>query len=79
MDLFDKPKGGTELMYDELIKRLPKSFLEEFSIFNYHYQADFTKTTIFWNQLSYDQDAVQFLRTPSYRDKIDYFVFVSHW
>jgi len=79
MDLFDKPKGGTELMYNELIKRLPKSFLEEFSIFNYYYQADFTKTTIFWNQLSYDQDAVQFLRTPSYRDKIDYFVFVSHW
>jgi glycosyltransferase involved in cell wall biosynthesis len=79
MDTFDKPKGGTELMYDELMKRLPMNYQEEFSIFNYLPHADFSKPTIYWNQLSYDQGAVQFLKEPEWIDKIDRFVFVSHW
>ena len=29
MDTFDKPKGGTELMYDELMRRLPMNYQEE--------------------------------------------------
>ena len=79
MDTFDKPKGGTELMYDELMKRLALNYQEEFSIFNYLPYADFNKPTIYWNQLSYDQDAIQFLKEPEWIDKIDRFVFVSHW
>ena len=77
--MFDKPKGGTELMYDELMKRLALNYQEEFSIFNYLPYADFNKPTIYWNQLSYDQDAIQFLKEPEWIDKIDRFVFVSHW
>ena len=79
MDTFDKPKGGTELMYDELMKRLPMNYQEEFSIFNYLPYADFSKPTIYWNQLSYDQGAIQFLKEPEWIDKIDKFIFVSHW
>jgi hypothetical protein len=79
MDTFDKPKGGTELMFDELMRRLPMNYQEEFSIFNYLPYADFNKPTIYWNQLSYDQDAVQFLKEPDWINKIDQFVFVSHW
>jgi len=77
--MFDKPMGGTELMYNELMRRLPDSYREHFSIFNYISQADFSKITIYWNQLSHDQEAVQFLNDPQYIDKIDHFVFVSHW
>lgn len=77
--MFDKPMGGTELMYHEVMNALPDSIKEEFSIFNYINQADFSKTTVYWNQLSYDQEAVQFLKDPEYVDKIDHFVFVSHW
>jgi len=77
--MFNKPMGGTELMYNELMRRLPDSYREHFSIFNYISQADFSKTTIYWNQLSHDQEAVQFLNDPQYIDKIDHFVFVSHW
>lgn len=77
--MFDKPMGGTELMYNELMRRLPDSYKEHFSIFNYISQADFSKITIYWNQLSHDQDAVQFLKDPEYIEKIDWFVFVSHW
>jgi glycosyltransferase involved in cell wall biosynthesis len=79
MAMFDTPLGGTELMYNELMRRLPDTYKERFSIFNYLPNADFSKKTIFWNQLSYDQDAVQFLNDQKYIDQIDHFVFVSHW
>ena len=79
MDMFDQPMGGTELMFAELKNRLPENIWDDVSIFNYLPQADFSKKTIFWNQLSYDQVAVQFLNDPKYIEQIDHFVFVSHW
>lgn len=79
MDMFENPRGGTELMFDELKKRLPDEIWDKFSIFNYLPQADFSKKTIFWNQLSYDQEAVKPLQDTELIEKIDHFVFVSHW
>jgi len=79
MDTFSKPSGGTELMYEELLRRLPEQDLEGISIFNYPYQADPGKKLVYWNQLSYDQPAVQFLQDPANIEQIDHFVFVSHW
>jgi len=75
----DKPMGGTELMYEELMKRLPQEYKDKFSIFNYPVYADKNKPTVYWNQLSYDQEAVQFLSTPENVSSIDQFVYVSHW
>ena len=75
----DKPLGGTELMYEELMKRLPQEYKDKFSIFNYPAYADVTKPTIYWNQLSHDQNAVQFLSTPENVEAINQFVFVSNW
>lgn len=75
----DKPIGGTELMYEELMKRLPQEYKDKFSIFNYPAYADTTKPTIYWNQLSYDQQAVQFLSTPENVEAINQFVFVGNW
>lgn len=77
--MLDKPLGGTELMYEELMKRLPQDLKDKFSIFNYPAYADLTKPTVYWNQLSYDQQAVQFLQNPEDQAKIDRFVFVSNW
>lgn len=74
-----KPLGGTELMYNELIRKLPKEYLDKFSIFNYPIYAEDGKTSVYWNQLSYDQEGVQFLSSPEYIDLIDNFVFVSNW
>jgi glycosyltransferase involved in cell wall biosynthesis len=79
MDTFDRPMGGTELMFEELQNRLTPEQKEQFSIFNYIQDADFDKFTIFWNQLSYDQEAVSFLSDPEMVEKIGHFVFVSHW
>jgi glycosyltransferase involved in cell wall biosynthesis len=77
--MFDKPMGGTELMYNELMHRLSDSYKEKFSIFNYISQADFSKTTVYWNQLSYDQQGVQWLSDKKNIEMIDHFVFVSYW
>lgn len=78
-DMNDKPMGGTELMYEELMKRLPQEYKDKFSIFNYPVYEDKTKPSVYWNQLSYDQEAVQFLSTPENVSSIDQFVYVSHW
>jgi glycosyltransferase involved in cell wall biosynthesis len=75
----NNPKGGTELMHEELLNRLPQEYQDKFSIFNYPSYADVNKTTIYWNQLSYDQQAVEFLKEPDNINQIDQFVFVSHW
>ena len=77
--MLDKPMGGTELMYEELMKRLPQEYKDKFSIFNYPAYADITKPTIYWNQLSYDKNAVQLLQNQENVDDINQFVFVSHW
>lgn len=77
--MLDKPMGGTELMYEELMRRLPQETKDKVSIFNYPVYADFSKPTIYWNQLSYDQQAVGFLSEQENVDKIDKFIFVSHW
>lgn len=76
--MFNKPMGGTELMFEELMKRTSGKY-DHLSIFSYIGQADFNKTTVYWNQLSYDQQGVQWLSDPKNVEMIDQFVFVSHW
>ena len=77
--MFEKPMGGTEIMYEELIRRLPEELKDKFSIFNYLNYADFSKPTIFWNMLSYDQNAISWLSDTENIEKINHFVFVSFW
>lgn len=77
--MLDKPMGGTELMYEELMRRLPEETKNRVSVFNYVANADFGKPTVYWNQLSYDQQAVSFLSNQEAVNRIDGFVFVSHW
>ena len=79
MAIPEKPLGGTELMYNELMNRLPQETKDKVSIFNYPAYADTSKLTVYWNQLSYDQQAVSFLSDPANVEQIDRFVFVSNW
>ena len=77
--MFERPLGGTELMHDELMLRLPEEAKQEYSIFNYPGQADFNRKMIYWNQLSYDQEAVMFLSHKENVERLEKIVFVSHW
>lgn len=79
MSQFVKPMGGTELMHNELIRRIDPKLIKDVSIFNYLSNADFNKKTVYWNQLSYDQEAINFLNDTGMVKRIDHFVFVSYW
>ena len=79
MSQFVKPMGGTELMHDELIRRIDPKLIKDVSIFNYLSKADFKKKSIYWNQLSYDQEAIGFLNDTGIAESINHFVFVSYW
>ena len=79
MSQFIKPIGGTELMHNELMRRVDKNLIKDISIFNYLSNADFNKKTVYWNQLSYDQEAINFLNDTGMVNRIDHFVFVSYW
>lgn len=79
MGIPERPVGGTELMMAEMRARVDPSLLDGVSVFNYIGDADFNKKTVYWCQLSDDQQAVQFLADPDMVAKIDRFVFVSHW
>lgn len=65
-------------MMEELKKRFSEH-TEKYSIFNYPVQADTNKRIIYWNQLSYDQGSVQFLKEKESLDQIEKIVFVSNW
>lgn len=76
---FKNAMGGTELMHNQLMSVLPQELKDKFSIFNYPVNAEEGKKLIFWNQLSYDQPAVEILKDEEFINQIDLFVFVSHW
>lgn len=78
MDTNKSAMGGSELMMEELNKRLPDQ-TQKYSVFNYPVQADLNKKLVYWNQLSYDQATVQFLKDQEAINQIQKIVFVSDW
>lgn len=72
------PIGGSELMFNELRRRLPHH-LSRVSLFNFPHQAETAYPMIYWNTVSYDQTSVQVLQDLNFVKQIKKFVFVSHW
>jgi glycosyltransferase involved in cell wall biosynthesis len=72
------PIGGSELMFNELRRRLPHH-LARVSLFNFPHQAEAGYPMIYWNTVSYDQSSVLPLKDPNFVKQIKKFVFVSHW
>jgi glycosyltransferase involved in cell wall biosynthesis len=72
------PVGGTELMFNELQKRLPNHMMK-YSIFNYPQQAEEGYPWLYWNQLSYDQSLVSSLKDTNFIKKLNKIIFVSNW
>lgn len=76
---FGTLRGGSELMYNELEKRINKKYLRNFSLFNYVEKANFNKKTIYWTPHTPDQQSVNFFNDLGYLKRINHFVFVSYW
>lgn len=76
------PLGGSELAYNELQTRMSDYHKENINIILSTCRYEFIdpkKINIVWQQLSYDQANVSAMKDTNFIDKIDLFVFVSHW
>ena len=76
------PKGGTEILYENLIKRLDKNDLHGINLFmNNLSEGPIQKDqiNILWNHHSYDQPPMQAYLNKELVNKVQYFVYVSNW
>lgn len=77
-----QPKGGTELLFEGLVKGLAKEDLEGVNIIVNNLGGDLVskdKINILWNHHSYDQPAVKSYEEKHVLDGFQGFVYVSHW
>ena len=76
------PKGGTEILKEQLIAQLPEESLDGINLIGSICHPSLVKEdkiNILWQHLSYDQPNVQYMRDRKFVDSIDYFIYVSHW
>ncbi len=79
-DIAANAKGGTELMRDELFKRVSPDLLQHFQIIcSRPTMLDTSKIRVLWCHDLPEDPYVRKLAEPSYRDQFDLFVFVSNW
>jgi glycosyltransferase involved in cell wall biosynthesis len=76
-----KPMGGTEILYNSLLKRINPN---DYNINLIKSACSFdlleeNKTNIVWQHLSYDQPAIEGIKDINYTNSVDAFVYVSHW
>ena len=77
------PKGGTELQFDELKKRLPNHYWEKINITTSVPEKnpiEKGKLNILWLKNSHDQPNIQpWFSKPENHNKYDWYIFNSHW
>ena len=75
------PKGGTEILKEQLIQQLtnlPEN-INLIGSFCHPQLIKQDKINIIWQHLSYDQPNVQYMKDRKFVDSVDYFVYVSNW
>lgn len=77
-----KPIGGTELLYNNLIKYLGTDWQKRInllvSVCDQRY-IDPARRNIMWQHLSYDQGNVQNMHDRSFVEAVDDYVYISNW
>lgn len=76
------PKGGTEILHEQLLERLKPEELEGINIIRSICHPSLVqkdKKNVLWQHLSYDQPNAQLMHDRRFVDSVDYFVYVSHW
>lgn len=76
------PKGGTEILKEQLIAQLEPGSIDGINLIGsicHPSLVEKDKTNILWQHLSYDQPNVQYMRDRKFVDSIDYFIYVSSW
>lgn len=76
------PRGGTELLKEKLLEKVPHELFEGVNLITSicdEQMLDPSKINIVWQHLSYDQPNVTKMADKNFVDKVDHFVYVSHW
>ena len=76
------PKGGTEILKEQLIAQLPEESLDGINLIGSICHPSLVKEdkiNILWQHLSYDQPNVRLMQDRKFVYSIDYFIYVSHW
>ena len=76
------PKGGTEILKEQLIAQLPEESLDGINLIGSICHPSLVKEdkiNILWQHLSYDQPNVRLMQDRKFVDSIHYFIHVSHW
>ena len=77
-----KPAGGTELLYNNLIKYLGTDWQKNVNlILSFCYQGIINpdKINVVWQHLAYDQGAIKGMADPEFIQSVQHFVYVSNW
>jgi glycosyltransferase involved in cell wall biosynthesis len=77
---YQKAKGGTEMMYGELIKRLPQHLVDKTQIICSRIRnLDPTKKKVLWLHDTWDDPENEHLKYPELRKRFSKLVFVSNY
>lgn len=77
-----KPIGGTEILYNNLIKYTGRSWEDKVNLilsFTDSNLIDSNRVNVVWQHLYTDQGAAQGMQYPQFTNSVDYFVYVSNW
>jgi UDP-glucose:(glucosyl)LPS alpha-1,2-glucosyltransferase len=77
-----KPLGGSEILYFNLLKYVGTDWQKNVNLilsFCFHEQIQPDKINVVWQHLNTNEEVCVGMKDPAFIDKVDYFVFVSHW
>lgn len=77
-----KPIGGTELLYNNLLKYTGQGWQEKVNLVPSVCRPqvlDPNRLNVMWQHLSYDQENVQLMSDPNFVNSVDRFIYVSNW
>jgi glycosyltransferase involved in cell wall biosynthesis len=77
-----EPSGGSEIAYKTLLSKLNPNEVDDINLISSSCSEeliDKNKINVLWQHLSFDQTNVQKMADPNFVNKIDHFVYVSHW
>jgi len=77
-----RPLGGTEILHEALMRHMGSDWNHNINLIPCvcaHERLMPNKINIIWQQLSYDQDNVKLMNDKDFTDKVDYFIYGSHW
>ena len=76
------PKGGTEILKEQLIAQIPKESIDGINLIGsicHPSLVEKDKINVLWQHLNYDQPNTQLMKDRKFVDSIDYFIYVSNW